>query len=79
MSEYEQAKTWREKHKLTQAALGEAIGYARETIYWFERGVTPQGRTSRKPGKIKPWVWQRYKMACAGYDAQLRGKKEFGW
>lgn len=75
----EQAVAWRQRHKLTQAKLAELSGYARETIYWMERGLTPQGRSGPKPGKIKKWVWQRYKMACAGVDAQIKSKKPFNW
>lgn len=78
MTEYARAKAWREKRGLTQGKLAELTGFARETIYWFERGATPQGRTGKKPGKIKPWVWLRYKNACAGANALLNGRK-FDW
>lgn len=80
MTEYEQAAAWRERLGVTKKALAEATGYSELAIYWFERGETPpsrnikSGSTSRE---IKPWVWQRYKMACAGFERSRR--KKFNW
>ena len=79
MTEFTAAADWRIRRGLTQGKLAERIGYARETIYWMERGQTPQGRTGPKPGRIKPRVWLRYKMACAGLEAQLKGNRRFEW
>ena len=75
----DQARAWREKHKLTRADLATKIGYAPETIYWMERGETPPGRAGKKkPQPVKPWVWLRYQRACQGLDADLKGIK-FNW
>ena len=79
MTEYEKAKAWRLKHGWTQEKLAELTGFARETIYWFERGKTPQGRSGKNPGNIRPWVWLRYNNACAGVDVQQRMEKKFNW
>lgn len=76
--EFDRARAWRESLELTQAQLGEKIGYARETVWWFERGATPPNRGNGASGKIKPWVWLRYKMACAGYAASIGGSL-FDW
>ena len=73
MKEPAQAKQWRESRNLSVAQLAELSGYAPETLYLFERGQTPKG----KP--VAPWVWQRYKMVCAGIDAQLGSGKNFDW
>ncbi len=79
MTEHERAFKWREKHQLTRKQLAEATGYSIEAIYWFERGTTPPGRNTTKAGPIKDWVWQRYKRACEGYDAELRSGGKFKW
>lgn len=68
--EYEKARLWREALNLTPAELGELLGYSVESILWFEKGMTPpRGNSDRA---IKPWIWQRYKLCCAGLDAQRR-------
>lgn len=78
--EFKRAQEWREGLGMSKGELGAAIGYSEMAIYWFERGETPpdrnmkSGSTSRE---IKPWVWQRYKMACAGFAASKR--KKFDW
>lgn len=77
MDEYTRARAWRESLGLTQQALGHAVGYSRESIVWFERGQTPPSR-GKAAGTIAPWIWQRYKMACAGYAAERAGKP-FHW
>lgn len=85
MKEHEKAKRWRESLGLTRAELGERLGYSAESLYWYERGETPQ-RTYK--GKLKhdrrvdPWVWTRYKMACNGLDAEIYGRRKgfvFDW
>ncbi len=74
MTPSDQARQWRERLGLTRSQLAECIGYAPETIYWMEKGVTPPGRAGkRKPQAIKPWVWMRYQRACQGLDAETRG------
>ncbi len=76
---FDQARAWRERNGWTRDELAEKIGYARETIFWFEKGQTPPGRGgSKKPQPIKPWVWMRYQRACQGLDAEIRGVK-FAW
>jgi len=76
MTEYEKARAWRRRLNLTQTQLGAALGYSKESICWFEKGQVPPGRSENK--EIKAWVWQRYKLACAGYQAQLDGAT-FQW
>jgi len=76
MTEYEKAKVWRQSLNLTQKALGEALGYSRESINSFESGMMPHGARDRR---IKPWVWQRYRLACFGLDTLLRDKAPNGW
>lgn len=78
MTEFQKARAWRESLNLTQEALGELTGYSREAIYWFELGTTPT-RSGKKSGKIKPWVWLRYKRACQAVDAELRLQAKFEW
>lgn len=79
-SEFKRALVWREKTGLSRQELGDAVGYSSLAIYWFELGETPparnikSGSTSRE---IKPWVWLRYKMACAGFAASRNEK--FDW
>ena len=79
MSDCAKAKAWRLKNGWTQGELGELLGFSRESIYWFERGLTPPGNNGPRPKTIKTWVWLRYKNACAGLDAQVRTKKSFNW
>jgi DNA-binding XRE family transcriptional regulator len=72
------ARAWRERLGLTREQLGERIGYAPETIYWMERGVTPP-RVGKNPSEpVKPWVWLRYQRACQGLDAEIGGRA-FQW
>lgn len=79
MTEHEKARRWRANHQLTPEKLAELTGYSVSAIYWFERGETPPSRhVSATKGKITPWVWQRYKRACEGVDAELSGRK-FKW
>lgn len=83
MKPHQKAKLWREDHDLSVDELAELTGYSPKSIYWFEKGVTPPMR-NHKGGhphdrRHKPWVWQRYRMACAGVEAQLRTRKPFDW
>lgn len=71
--EHEQAKQWRSERGFTVEQLAELTGYSREAIYCYERGRMANG------GEIPAWVWQRFKMACAGVDAQIRSGFNFQW
>ena len=78
MKQHEKAKAWRKRHKLTLAQLAHLTGYGPRNISWMERGETaPNGSSPARP--VPPWVWQRYRMMCAGVDAQLRTRKVFDW
>lgn len=77
MTEHQRAKAWREKHGLTAEQLAKLTGYRPRMIFWMERGESPPNRT-RGAAPTAPWIWQRYKMMCAGVEAQLQGK-EFDW
>ena len=72
------ARLWRERLGYTRDQLAELIGYAPETIFWFEKGTTPPGRGAKGNEPIKPWVWLRYQRACQGLDAEVNGVK-FKW
>jgi DNA-binding XRE family transcriptional regulator len=78
LTEHERARRWRQKRGFSQAKLASLTGFARETIFWMERGTT-----SPRPGapakSISPWVMQRYKNCCAGVEAELRSGKVFNW
>jgi len=78
MQEHLKAKAWRERRGLSVVELAKLAGFNRVTIYGFEKGTTPE-RPGQKPGKISAAVWQRYKMACAGVDAQLKRNRKFDW
>jgi transcriptional regulator with XRE-family HTH domain len=78
MTEHQRAKAWREKRNLSVDQLADLTGYGRRMLYWMERGESPPNST-RKAAPIAPWIWQRYKMMCAGVEAQLRSGKEFDW
>lgn len=78
MIEHDKAKAWREKRELSVARLAELTGYTVRSIYWLELGLSPPNASRAKPAKVAPWIWQRYKMMCAGVDAQLNGT-EFDW
>jgi hypothetical protein len=79
MTEYEKAKAWRQKRGLSADKLAELTGYGPRIIFWFERGESPPNGSRPNPSKVKPWVWQRFKNACAGVEAQLRSGKQFDW
>jgi transcriptional regulator with XRE-family HTH domain len=70
--ESERARQWRLARRLTVDHLAELTGWTPQTVYVFERGYQHNG----KP--VDPFVFWRYRMACAGVEAQLRGLK-FNW
>ena len=68
--ECHRAKWWRlHVIGLTVEQLAELTGYSTMAIYLMERGINSSGHL------VKPWAWQRYKMACAG---AVHGR-EFNW
>lgn len=75
--EHNRARAWRERHGLTQAQLAELTGYSPKSVYWFEQGVTPPLRNG-SDRSIREWVWQRWKMACAGAERKIKGEP-FNW
>jgi len=77
MKEHERARKWRERHGWTLERLAVLTGYARETIWWMEQGVTPP-RNGKPSLAVGDAVWKRYRNVCAGVDAANRGKK-FNW
>jgi transcriptional regulator with XRE-family HTH domain len=77
MTEHEKARAWREARGLSLAQLAELTGYSPITLRWFEKGLRPPNRGRDRT--LAPWVWQRYRMACAGVEKQLRSGKEFQW
>lgn len=77
MTEPEKARAWRERHKFTREQLAERVGYSVEAIYWFEKGINPPRGKKRKRGPIEPWVWQRYKLACLGWQSSQN--KQWNW
>ena len=72
-SEHIEAREWRRKRGLTVEQLSEHTGYSREAIYCFERGRMANGTD------VPEWVWLRFKMACAGVEAQIRSGLVFQW
>ena len=72
-NENQQAKHWRTERGFTVDQLSDLTGYSREAIYCFERGKMANGNI------VPEWVWQRFKMACAGVDAQTRFGRNFMW
>lgn len=77
MSEHLKARAWRERHGLTFEQLAELTGYGSRAIRWMEQGLSSP--IKGKSRKVAPWVWQRYRMCCAGVEAQLRSGKKFSW
>ena len=77
-SEHERARSWREARGLSRDQLADATGYAPVTVYWMEQGLSPP-RPGKKSRAVKPWVFQRFKMACAGVEYRLRAGKPFNW
>lgn len=83
MNEYQKAKAWRERLGLTDKQLADLTGYSAKSIYWFERGLTPPARNAKggneNDRQIKEWVLQRYRMACAGVEHELKTGHKFNW
>ena len=73
-SQGQKAKEWRKSNRLSREALSQLTAYSAMAIYWFEQDKTPSSR-----GPIKPNVWRRYQMACAGVQQLLAGYREFNW
>lgn len=77
-------RLWRTSHNLSVADLAERTGYSIEQVYRYERaaGELDTGRPrvkGVKPWPITPWVWQRFRLACAAVDHELRTGKSFEW
>lgn len=75
MKKHEQAKAWRTRRNLSLEDLSELTGYSVIAIRKFEAGA----RHVSKREPHSEWTWQRYRMACAGAEAQLKSGKEFAW
>lgn len=75
MKPHEQAKAWRLKRKLSLDQLAELTGYSVPAIRKFESGA----RNKQAGEGHSEWAMQRYRMACAGAEAQLRTGRAFGW
>lgn len=73
MKLHEQAKAWRLRRKLTLNQLSELTGYSIPAIYKFEAGARTQGEQHSE------WTWQRYRMACAGAEWQIKSGRAFEW
>ena len=73
MKAHERAKAWRIRHKLSLQELSDLTGYSVPAIYKFEAGERTAGESHSE------WTLQRYKMACAGAERQIKGGKGFDW
>jgi transcriptional regulator with XRE-family HTH domain len=72
---HEKAKAWRERRKLSLDDLSELTGYSVIAIRKFEAG----SRNVKKGESHSEWVMQRYRIACAGAEAQLKTGRTFEW
>lgn len=72
---HERARAWREKLSLTLDQLSELTGYSVPAIRKFEAGA----RNKTRGDQHSEWTWQRYRMACAAVDAQIRTGRTFSW
>lgn len=81
MTPYAQAKAWRLARNLNVDQLAELTGYSSEAVRLYERGVSAARRSGKMShaAKIPEWRWQRYRMICAGVDAQLQTGNVFNW
>ena len=81
--EHHRARAWRDRHGLSTRELATLTGYSVEAVNWFLRGETPPMRRAKggkpKDRTIAPWVWHRWRLACAAVDHQLRTRKMFDW
>ena len=73
MKPHAAAKAWREKRGLDLDALSELTGYSVSALRQLEAGKRFGG------GQHSEWTWHRFKMACAGAEAQLKSGREFEW
>jgi len=73
--EHERAKAWRTARNLTLEQLSDLTGYSVPAIRKFEMGA----RNQKAREGHSEWTWQRYKMACAGAEAQIRSGEKFSW
>lgn len=86
-AEFEKARAWRLRVKLTQRQLADATGFSPEMIYKYDRMAAPpspgRGRPrTRKPEAINVHAWLRYKRVCGDLDAEMNGRKRgvsFNW
>lgn len=76
-SELSRAIRWRKALGLSAAQLGAHIGLGRLAIHYYEKGRMPP--ISGKPQVLQAKTWHRYKLLCAGFDAQVRSRKPFNW
>jgi transcriptional regulator with XRE-family HTH domain len=81
MTEHDKARRWRESVGLAPAQLAKLTGYSISSIFWFERGLTPERKyLGQRPAKknkreIDPRVWLRYKRACHS----VATRQKFDW
>ncbi len=75
MKPHEQAKAWRTARGLTLDQLADLTGYSVPAIRKFEQGA----RNEKRGERHSQWTWQRYQMACAGAEAQIKSGREFTW
>ena len=73
MKPHAAAKAWREKRGLDLDQLSELTGYSVSALRQLEAGKRFGGASHSE------WVWQRYRMACAGAEAQLKSGRRFEW
>ena len=74
MKRNEKARAWRLRAGLTVQQLEDLTGYSRESIWMYERATPPSdGR------KLSDYAWQRYRMACAAADHQIKTGETFEW
>lgn len=78
-AEHEKVKAWMDRRNLSADDVAEKTGYARRTVYWMLRGQSAPNGYHKKPGNISDWVWQRFKLACAGVEAQIKSGRKFDW
>jgi hypothetical protein len=91
VTESERAKRWREKHFGTDIdKLAQLCGFSREAIFLFEKGHAYDPEKKSRPRKgvfpdtkihtrpLNERALRRYRMACAGVEAELNGQK-FRW
>lgn len=74
VKEHARAKFWRQHiARLSIDQLASLTGYSTRAVYLMELGCDAKGK------KIRPWVWQRYKMACAGVHFVAVRHCPFDW